>query len=298
MALALRRRAIDPARPISSSLREVARRIRDLRLPLVPLAVVGILLICAAFAPWLAPHDPTHIDVIQAKRPPGISLENPLGTDLLGRDILSRLIYGSRTAVYVIVVALGAGALIGTAIGLMSGYVGGKVDAVLMRIADAVLGFPTILVALVVVVIVGPGTLNIVAAVALTVWPTFARMVRGDTLVIKQTDFVTLARVAGVPGYRIVVRHILPNLVNTLAILLSLRIGQVILLEASLSFLGIGLPPGAPAWGIMVAEGRNLVVNAWWLSALPGIAITAVVLSFNLLGDWLRDHLDPKFRQL
>jgi peptide/nickel transport system permease protein len=198
----------------------------------------------------------------------------------------------------VIVVALGAGALIGTAVGLISGYIGGKLDAVLMRIADAVLGFPTILVALVVVVIVGPGTLNIVAAVALTVWPTFARMVRGDTLVIKQADFVTLARIAGVPGHRIIVRHILPNLVSTLAILLSLRIGQVILLEASLSFLGIGLPPGAPAWGIMVAEGRNLVVSAWWLSALPGIAITAVVLSFNLLGDWLRDHLDPKFRQL
>ncbi|HKU12444.1 MAG TPA: ABC transporter permease [Sinomonas sp.] len=285
-------------RPAAASLREAALRARELRLPWIPLVVIGTLLVCALFAPWLAPHDPTHIDVLVAKRPPGANLSYPLGTDLLGRDMLSRLMYGSRTAVYVIVVALGAGALIGTVIGLVSGYVGGKLDAVLMRIADAVLGFPTILVALVVVVIVGPGTLNIVAAVALTVWPNFARMVRGDTLVIKQADFVTLARVAGVPGYRIIVRHILPNLVSTLAILLSLRIGQVILLEASLSFLGIGLPPGAPAWGIMVSEGRNLVVNAWWLSTLPGLAITAVVLSFNLMGDWLRDHLDPKFRQL
>jgi peptide/nickel transport system permease protein len=260
--------------------------------------VVVVIVVCAIAAPWLAPHDPEGIDISESRIPPGRSLVYLLGTDLLGRDILSRLIFGARTAVSVIVVALGAGALIGTTLGLVAGYAGGLVDAAIMRVTDAVLGFPTILVALVLVVIIGPGTANIMLAVALTVWPTFARMIRGETLSLAQMDYVTLAKVAGVPAPLIICRHIVPNLVSTLAVLISLRVGQVILLEASLSFLGLGLPPGAPAWGIMVAEGRQYVVSIWWLALLPGLLITAVVLSFNLLGDWMRDALDPKLRQI
>lgn len=254
--------------------------------------------ICAVAAPLLAPHDPTLIDVSESKFPPGKTWTFPLGTDLLGRDILSRLIYGARTAVSVIVVALGSGAVVGSALGLLAGYAGGFVDSAIMRVTDAVLGFPTVLVAMVLVVIIGPGTANIMLAVALTVWPTFARMVRGETLSLAQMDYVTLARVAGVPAALIIWRHILPNLVSTLAVLVSLRIGQVVLLEASLSFLGLGLPPGSPAWGIMVAEGRQYVVSMWWLAVLPGLLITAVVLACNLLGDWMRDALDPKLRTI
>jgi peptide/nickel transport system permease protein len=167
-----------------------------------------------------------------------------------------------------------------------------------MRLADAALGFPTSLVAMIIVVLLGAGIPNIVLAVLLTVWARFARMIRGDVLGIKELDFITLARIAGVSSPRIIARHVFPNIVNTLMVITSLQIGQVILLEASLSFLGLGLPPGEPAWGIMVAEGRTVIVDVWWLSLLPGVAITVVVLAFNFFGDWLRDTLDPKLRRV
>jgi len=163
---------------------------------------------------------------------------------------------------------------------------------------DAALAFPLILVAMLIVVILGTGIQNIILAIAATVWARFARQVRGEVLSIKERDFVTLAKIAGVSEPAIIARHIFPNVVNTLLIVVSLQVGQVILTEASLSFLGLGLPPGDPAWGIMVAEGRNFVIDAWWLSLFPGIAITLVVLAFNFFGDWLRDTLDPKLRRL
>ena len=274
--------------------RQAARR----RLPWVPLFVLAVLLICAAFAPLIAPHDPTNIEMLNAKVPPGASLSNPLGTDLMGRDILSRLIYGARTSAFISLVALLTGAVVGTVLGLSAGYRGGWFDAMIMRIADAAMGFPTILVAMVIVVFLGAGVSNIILAVALTVWARFARMVRGDVLSVKGRDFVTLAKIAGVSSPLIIWRHIFPNVVNTLMVITSLQVGQVILLEASLSFLGLGLPPGAPAWGIMVAEGKNVIVDMWWLSLLPGLAITIVVLAFNFFGDWLRDTLDPKLRRI
>ena len=275
----------------------IARTARQARLPWIPLFIMGTLLICALFAPLLAPHDPQEINILDAKLAPGENWTYPLGTDKLGQDMLSRLIFGARTALFIGLVALGTGAFVGTVLGLVAGYRGGWTDALIMRIADAVMGFPTILVAMIIVTILGAGMVNIILAVALTVWARFARMLRGEVLAIKEQDFVILARVAGVSTPVMLARHIFPNTVNTLMVLTSLQVGQVILLEASLSFLGLGLPVGAPAWGIMVAEGRNVILDLWWLAALPGLAITVVVLAFNFFGDWMRDAMDPKLRR-
>ena len=278
-------------------MRGAALRARGLRLPWVPLIIMTILFVCAAFAPLLAPHD-TNIHILNNRVPPFQDWSNPLGTDIMGRDMLSRLIFGARTTVFISLMALATGGVVGTVLGLISGYKGGFLDAVIMRTADATLGFPTILVAMIIVVLLGTGIQSIIMAVVLTVWARFARMIRGDVLSVKGLDFVTLARMIGVPTLIILWRHILPNTVNTLMVVTSILIGQVVLLEASLSFLGLGLPPGAPAWGIMVAEGRTEILNTWWLSLFPGLAITIVVLAFNYLGDWLRDALDPKLRRV
>ena len=273
------------------------QKLAEKKLPWIPIVILLVLVACAAFAHWLAPHDPTSLNVVNSKLAPFEAREHPLGTDVLGRDILSRLIYGARTTAQISVIALALGAIIGTVIGLVSGYWGGWIDALLMRITDAALGFPTILLALVVVVIMNPGPVAIILAVLLTVWARFARMIRGDVLTVKGYDFVTLARITGVKAPIILWRHIFPNVANTLMVITSLMVGQIILLEAALSFLGLGLSPGAPAWGIMVAEGQEVILDVWWLSLFPGVAITIVVLAFNFFGDWLRDYLDPKLRR-
>lgn len=274
------------------------RRVRNLKLPWIPVFIMLILLVCAGFAPLVAPHDPTEINILDGKLAPGENLNYPLGTDILGRDMLSRLIYGARTTVFISLVALGTGALAGTVIGLVAGFREGWFDAITMRAADAALGFPTILVAMVIVVIMGAGIESIILAVLLTVWARFARMIRGDVLSIKDMDYITAAKIAGVSMPMIIWRHVFPNTVNTLMIITSLQVGQVILLEASLSFLGLGLPVGEPAWGIMVSEGKAVILDVWWLSLFPGVAITVVVLAFNYFGDWMRDALDPKLRRL
>ena len=263
----------------------------------MPIVVFAVLLVCAVFAPLLAPHDTDKLNILGSKIPPGETSEHLLGTDTLGRDLLSRLIYGARTTVLISLVALGTGGVVGTMLGLVSGYAGGWTDTLIMRLTDAALGFPTILVALVIVVILGTGIGVIILAVALTVWARFARMIRGDVLAVKTQDFVTLARIDGVSPAILILRHIFPNVINTLMVITSLLVGQVILLEAALSYLGLGLPPGANSWGIMVAEGKEVIVDVWWLSLFPGLAITIVVLAFNFIGDWLRDTLDPKLRQ-
>ncbi|MYC34433.1 MAG: ABC transporter permease [Chloroflexi bacterium] len=281
----------------ASRLGQLQKRIGEIKLPWIPIVILAVLLVCSALAPQLAPHDPTDKDVINSRIAPFETSDYPLGTDILGRDMLSRLIFGARTTVYISLVALATGAIVGTVLGLIAGYLGGIIGATIMRIADAVMGFPTILVALVIVVLLGQGTENIIIAVAVTVWARFARMIRGDTLSIKERDYVILARIAGVSTPVVIIRHIFPNVVNTLMVLTSLQVGQVILLEASLSFLGLGLAPGSPAWGIMVSEGRNVILDMWWLSLFPGVAITIVVMAFNFFGDWLRDYLDPKLRR-
>jgi len=273
-----------------------------IKLPWIPIAIMVVLVFCALFAPWLTPYDPTEINMVDRKIAPvpfgdQWTWSHPLGTDIMGRDMLSRMIHGAQTAVLISLVALGTGMVVGTTLGLIAGFRAGWPDMLIMRSSDAALGFPTILVAMIIVTILGAGIENIILAVILTVWARFARMIRGDVLSIKELDFVTSAKISGVSMPIIIWRHIFPNTINTLMVITSLQVGQVILLEASLSFLGLGLSPGHPAWGIMVSEGRSVIVGVWWLSLLPGLAITIVVLALNFFGDWMRDTLDPKLRR-
>ena len=273
------------------------------RYPLMPLAILlFVLVIPAMFAPWVAPHDPGMGSLSHRLTPPfwqdGGSMENILGTDKLGRDMLSRIIFGARVSLTVSLIAIFVGGIIGTTLGLISGYFGGKTDAVIMRLVDISLSLPTILLALVLVAAVGPSFGTVITVLIVLLWARYARLVRGETLAIKELDFIARARVAGASATRIMVKYIFPNVVNSLIVLATLQVGYVILLESSLSFLGAGLPRAEPAWGVMVSDGRELIVTAWWVSMFPGLAIMLTVLSLNLLGDWLRDHLDPKLRNL
>lgn len=273
-------------------------RIRELRLPWIPVIVITVLVILAVSAPLLAPHDPKAQNLRDARTAPFETWEYPLGTDFVGKDILSRLIYGARTSAFISMFALGAGVVVGTVLGLISGYAGKWIDTIIMRIADATMGFPSILLAMIIVAILGTGLMPIVVAVAVSTWPRIARMIRGEVFSVKDSDFVTLAKIAGVSPTVIVWRHVFPNVLNTLMVITSLSVAGVILTEASLSFLGLGLPPGDPAWGIMVAEGRQSLIRMWWISLFPGLVITIVVMAFNFFGDWLRDTLDPKLRRV
>jgi peptide/nickel transport system permease protein len=273
------------------------------RYPLVPLAIlVFVLVIPAIFAPWVAPHDPFLGTLSNRLTPPiwqdGGTMEHILGTDKLGRDMLSRIIYGARVSLAVSMIAIFVGGIIGTVLGLISGYFGGKTDAVIMRLVDISLSLPTILLALVLVAAVGPSFGTVITVLIVLLWARYARLTRGETLAIKERDFIARARVAGASHTRIMLKYIFPNVVNSLVVLATLQVGYVILLESALSFLGAGLPRAEPAWGVMVADGRELIVTAWWVSMFPGLAIMLTVLSLNLLGDWLRDHLDPKLRNL
>jgi peptide/nickel transport system permease protein len=271
------------------------------RLPWIAALIIVGLVVAAAGAPLLAPHSPTEQSLPDKLRPPawqeGGDARYLLGTDTLGRDVLSRLLYGARVSLIVAAAALLAGGVIGLAVGIVSGYVGGRVDSVLMRVVDATLTFPTILIALLLAVSLGQGLRTMVMAIAVILWARFARVVRGEVLTVKGRDFVALAQVRGCSHVRIMAVHIVPNVMNTFMVLLSLHIGFVILVEASLSFLGAGIPPPTPSWGQMVSDGRSHIASAWWLSFPPGLAILLVVLAFNLFGDWLRDWLDPRLRQ-
>lgn len=273
------------------------------RYPLVPLAIlVFLLVIPAIFAPLVAPHDPFLGSLSNRLTPPvwqdGGTMEHILGTDKLGRDMLSRIIYGARVSLTVSLIAIFVGGIIGITLGLISGYFGRRVDAVIMRLVDISLSLPTILLALVLVAAVGPSFGTVITVLVVLLWARYARLTRGETLAIKERDFIARARVAGASHARIMIRYIFPNVVNSLVVLATLQVGYVILLESALSFLGAGLPRAEPAWGVMVADGRELIVTAWWVSMFPGLAIMLTVLSLNLLGDWLRDHLDPKLRNL
>ena len=279
------------------SLKSAISKAVNLKLPWISLTIVVLILLCACLAPIMSPHDPERINMVDRRIAPFETTDHPLGTDVMGRDMASRMIYGARTTVFISLVALATGAFVGSILGMIAGYKGGWSDILIMRVSDAALGFPTVLVAMIIVTLLGAGMENIVLAVVITVWARFARMIRGDVLAIKEYDFVTSAKIAGVSTPMIIARHIFPNTVNTLMVITSLQVGQVILLEASLSFLGLGLPPGAPAWGIMVSEGRTVILEVWWLALFPGLAITIVVLAFNFFGDWLRDTLDPKLRR-
>ena len=221
-----------------------------------------------------------------------------LGGDHIGRDLLSRVIHGARVTLTVSMIALISGLLVGVAMGLIAGYFGGFIDEVIMRVTDIWLGIPFILLAIVVVIAVGQTFIILLMLLALTVWATFVRNVRGEVLTIKERDYVSLARVAGASTFRMIIWHILPGVVNTIIVLATLRVGQVILTESILSFLGAGIPPPTPAWGAMVSDGRLYINDAWWISFFPGLCIFLLVMSLNFFGDWLRDRLDPRLRQL
>ena len=221
-----------------------------------------------------------------------------LGTDDLGRDILSRMIYGARISLIIAAVTLGIGGAIGTGLGLIAGYFGGLIDELVMRIVDIFLALPLVLVALVLVVAVGQSFFITTVVLVLFIWVRFARQIRGEVLQLKTMDYVALAKVAGASTPRILFVHLFPGVVNTLIVVATLQVSIVILVESTLSFLGAGVPPPTPAWGSMVADGRDFLNDAWWISTMPGVAILLTVLSLNLFGDWLRDRLDPKLRQL
>ena len=287
-----------PARP--NVLRRVRLRLRSY--PLIPAFVLLALLIFPAItADWLAPHDPVHGSVKDRRQPPvffGGTWKYPLGTDRIGRDILSRIMYGARVSLSISLVGIFVGGIIGASLGMLAGYFGGWIDTVIMRLVDISLALPAILLALVLAAATGPSFQTIIVVVAFVLWALYARQVRGEVLSIRERDFVARARVAGASRARIMARHILPNVTNTIIVLATLQVGSVIILEAALSFLGLGIPRPTPAWGIMVADGRQLIVSAWWISFFPGLAITLTVFSLNLLGDWLRDRLDPKLKQV
>ena len=237
-------------------------------------------------------------DRVQVVLKPGGSWTYILGTDKQGRDVLSRIIHGSRVSLLVASLAIFLGGGLGTVLGLLAAYRGGFIDALIMRIVDIKLAFPSILLALVLVAAFRPSLMTVVVVISVLLWARFARLVRGEALTVKHRDFIDRARVAGASNFRIMARHIFPNVVNTVVVLATLEVGHVIILESTLSFLGAGIPRPTPAWGVMVADGRALITSAWWIFLFPCLAIVLTVLSMNLLGDWLRDKLDPKLRNV
>jgi peptide/nickel transport system permease protein len=270
--------------------------------PWIPILIIAVMVCMAVFAPMLAPYSPIDQTLRDKLLPPfwvdGGSMKYILGTDPFGRDVLSRLIYGARVSLIVALLALTAGGGVGLIIGIVAGYVGGALDNLLMRLVDAAFTFPAILFALLLAVTMGQGLGTLIIAISLLLWASFARVIRGEVLTLKHRDFVALAKVRGCSSLRIMLTHILPNVLNTFMVLVTLNIGVVIIAEASLSFLGAGIPPPTPTWGLMISEGRGHIADAWWIALIPGIAITLLVLSVNLFGDWLRDRLDPRLRQL
>ncbi|HEV7653053.1 MAG TPA: ABC transporter permease [Actinophytocola sp.] len=260
--------------------------------------VLLVLILGVACAPLLTRWDPLEIDLAKAFAPPfyaaGGSWDHPLGTDNLGRDILSRILYGGRVTLLLSVLAIVLGIVAGTLLGLLSGYRGGWVDVVIQRSVEAILSLPTMMVALVFIFVLGQSFTGVVLVLSPFIAARFARMVRGDVLSVRALPYVDLARVAGASDTRIILRHVLPNVAGTIIVVATLEVGQLILVVSSLSFLGLGVPPPSPEWGLMVSAGRQYVATNYWLSLFPGLAIVLTVLAINVIGDWLRDVLDPK----
>ena len=287
--------------PSDSFLRQLKRRLDVLkRYPISSIVILGLVGVMAVFAPLIAPHDHLIGELRDRHIPPvlfGGDWNHILGTDSLGRDILSRLIYGSRISLIVGVVTVIIGGGFGTLMGLISGYAGGWIDEIIMRIVDIKFSLPLILIALALSVLLGPSFALLLGLLSFLIWGTFARQVRGQVLTLKELEYVAAARTFGASPTRIMLKHILPGVFYVVIVISSLTVGGVILAEASLSFLGAGIPPPAPAWGSMVAEGRLYISTAWWVSLIPGMMIGLLVVSTVFLGDWLRDALDPRLRQ-
>jgi len=278
--------------------KKALKKAQQRRYPIFAFVLLALFLVTALFGPWFAPHDPNAQDLSKSLRPPfwseNGSTENLLGTDSLGRDYLSRIIYGARVSLLVSVVAICICGSIGVLLGLLSGYFGGWTDTLIMRFTDTWMSIPALVLAIAFVSLLGPGLRNVILVIGITAWTGYARIVRGEVLSLKTLDFVSLARAAGCSEPRILFSHLLPNVVNTIIILVTLDIGRIIIWEAALSFLGLGVQHPTPAWGLMLASGRKFITSAWWLVTFPGVAILMTVLGANLTGNWLRDVLDPK----
>jgi ABC-type dipeptide/oligopeptide/nickel transport system permease subunit len=268
------------------------------RVGIAAIIVVVLCVLMALFAPLLAPHDPTTADLFRRLQPPfwldGGELAYPLGCDALGRDILSRIIYGARVSIFIGVVVVLLATMIGVLAGLASGYLRGWVDTVISGLVDILLGFPYLIFAIGLMAMMGPGVGNIVLALAYKEWVIPCRVVRGETLVAREMEYVEAARAIGATRRTIMLREILPNILSPVIVVATIRVAQVIILEASLSFLGLGVQPPTPSWGAMVADGRSFMLDAWWVSTFPGLAILLLVLAINLVGQVLREALDPR----
>ena len=294
--------AVRKASWISRYVRRLGKIFSGMReAPTFPTIIMLLFLVCGIFGSQIAPHDPNKTSFRDSLAPPfwmeGGSTKYLLGTDQLGRDMLSRIIVGTKISLEVGVMVVVFAGLIGATAATVAGYIGGKTDIVIMRLVDMIISFQFLVLAVVLAAILGASKWNIIYILAGVSWAWYARVLRAEVLSLKERDFIKLAIVAGASKMRIIVLHIFPNIVNSLVVIATLNLGTVIIAEASLSFLGLGVPPPDPAWGSMVNEGRNYIGQAWWLCTWPGIAICLVVISFNLMGDWLRVRLDPRFRQ-
>ena len=287
--------ALAPGAPPPGFLRRARLRERGRRWPVFPALVLTVIILGAAIGPTLVPYGPLDFSLTDRLAPP--SSTHLLGADSLGRDLLARLFHGARVTLLVVSVSMVVGGLIGLVLGVLAGYFGGIVDAVISRLTDATLAFPTLLFGLLFAVSVGPGFGSVVAAISLSMWAEFVRVVRAEVLTLKEREFIKQAKVYGSSSARILVVHVLPNIFNSFVVLMGLNLGKVILTEASLSYLGAGIPQPTPSWGNMVADGQDHIAGAWWVSVVPGLAISITVLALFLLGDWLRDRLDPRVRQ-
>jgi len=266
---------------------------------LIGTTLVTVVLLAAVFAPWVAPHDPAAQATGNRLLPPvllGGTWEHPLGTDPLGRDLLSRIIYGSRISILLGLASVVGAGTIGLALGTVAGYFGGALDAIIMRLVDLQMAIPFLVLALAVLAALGPGLTNLVIVLVVTGWVIYARVMRAQVLAIKNLEYVTAARALGMRHLRILLRHAIPAAIPPLTVISTVQVGTMILTEASLSFLGLGVPPSIPTWGSIAADGRAYMLTAWWVTTLPGFAIFLTVMGVNFLGDWLRDVLDPTLR--
>lgn len=270
------------------------RRLKN-KATIVGFAVIGVAFVCAIAAPWIAPFPAegrgrVNIDNIMV----GPGLKHWLGTDELGRDLLSRIIFGARPALLVAITVVGIAAVVGTFLGLLAGFRGGWIDAVVMRVSELFLSFPPLLLSLVAVSILGPGLMNALIALTISWWPWYARLIRGEARSLRERPYVEISVAMGISQWKIMTRHILRNVTTPLVVQVATDLGAVILASGSLAFIGLGAQPPLADWGLMVAQGRSVIFDQWWISTFPGVAIFLIVLAFNLLGDALRDHFDPR----
>jgi len=272
------------------------------RWPVIPVVILAFLIGIALFAPLVTAHEPLDGNLRLRLVPPvgqeGSTSSHLLGTDHVGRDVFSRVAYGSRVSLMVATVALVTGTILGTFLGLLAGYFGGLLDELISRIVDIWFAFPFLMLALLIAAVVGQGMTTLMGLLAILIWSSYVRYVRAEVLTLRERDYIALAHVAGASTWRILLKHILPGVTNTVVVVATLRAGQLVLAEASLSFLGAGLPPPTPTLGSMISDGRDYLREAWWIAVCPGIAIFLMVMSLNFLGDWLRDRIDPRLRQL